>query len=74
MEEIAMQQIPPSDHAAVNTATEIAFNALMRSASAGGVSLDPVMGLMYLPDPAVTQQFQQACRAVIDSLRPKGDT
>lgn len=54
----------------VNFATEVAFNALIGQAQQMGVPLTPVMGLMYLPDQAVTRQFQETCRAVLGSLRP----
>ena len=55
--------------AAENTAIELTFNALLAEAARLGISLNPVMGLMYLPDQATTRQFQDACRAVIALLR-----
>ena len=51
-----------------NFATEVAFGSLIKEASGVGLALNPVMGLMYLPDAAVTRQFQEACRAVLNSL------
>lgn len=66
--DIEVSQPEPSDESRRNFATEVAFNALLTEAKNQGPSLKPVMGLMYLPDQAVTRQFQLACRAVLDSL------
>ena len=52
----------------VNFATEVAFNTLVEEANKQGLAVGPVMGLMYLPDQAITRQFQEACRAVLKSL------
>ena len=57
-----------TDYAKINFATEVACTALLDEAKKLGLPLQPVMGLMYLPDQAVTQQFQKACRAVLASL------
>lgn len=54
----------------VDCATEVAFGSLLRAAANLGLPLDPVMGLMYLPQQETTVKFQEACRAVIDSLTP----
>jgi hypothetical protein len=48
--------------------TEIAFNSLLAESVKLGLSLNPVMGLMYLPDQALTRQFQEACRNILTSL------
>lgn len=62
---------PPADeYAAKNTATEFAFNELMRQAKASGLPIGPVMGLMYLPTQELTRNFQTACRAILDALKP----
>jgi hypothetical protein len=60
-----------TDQGRANYATEVAFAALLKTAAQAGLKLDPVMGLMYLPDEAVTTQFQSACRAVLASLASK---
>lgn len=57
------------DAAKANFAIEVAFTALIDQAKKLGLQLNPVMGLMYLPDQAVTRQFQDACRAVLSDLK-----
>ena len=49
-----------SDYEKVNFSTEVAFNSLITEAKKLGLELEPVMGLMYLPDQKTTQQFQEA--------------
>jgi hypothetical protein len=56
------------DNQKTQFASECAFTELLRAAIKRGMKLEPAMGLMYLPDQAVTRQFQEACRAVIQSL------
>jgi hypothetical protein len=56
----------------VDIATEVAFGALIKTATIEQLAPDPTMGLMYLPDEAVTRQFQVACRAVLTCLNVKG--
>lgn len=56
----------------LDVAIEYAFNTLIKKALEDEL-LPPVlrgavMGLMYLPDQKVTQQFKDACKAVIDCL------
>ena len=63
--------IPDEYYAKVNTVTEFAFNKLISAAKDKGVPQIPVMGLMYLPDPKVIGQFQEACRAIIELLLPE---
>jgi hypothetical protein len=67
---IEVKQPPkePTDQQKVNTATEMAFGALVQYAKHVGLPVQPAMGLMYLPDQAVTRQFQVACRAVLKDL------
>ena len=55
----------------INFVTECAFGALLEQARKRGLHVNPVMGLMYLPDQTVTRQFQIACRAVLDVLDSK---
>jgi hypothetical protein len=62
------KQPEPTPMGKANFATEVAFKSLIEQASALGISLHPVMGLMYLPDEAITRQFQEACRAVLEAL------
>ena len=50
-----------------SVAIEIAFGALVSEKN--GLNLNPVMGLMYLPTQELTRNFQQACQAILDSLR-----
>ena len=57
-----------TDYQRVEIATEYAFNELYATAVKVGLHLDPVMGLMYLPTQAVTEQFKQACRAALADL------
>jgi len=59
-----------TDYAKINFAIEVAFNALLDQANKLGLSVQPVMGLMYLPDLSITQKFQQACREVLECLTP----
>lgn len=57
-----------SDAEKVNFATETAFAELIRQAANQGLNLLPIPNLMYLPSQEVTQQFQDACRAVLELL------
>lgn len=66
--EIAVPKPQMTEYSAINFATEVAFNSLVASAGKH-VDLNPVMGLMYLPDQDLTRQFQEACRAVIAALK-----
>lgn len=61
---------PPDNLAKANTATEYAFNALVSVAIHNGLipSDHRPMGVMYLPNQAVTRLFQEACRSVIQCL------
>lgn len=59
-----------SDSQKINDATEVAFGALVQAAKLRGIPVGPVMGLMYLPTADLTRQFQEACRAVLDALKP----
>lgn len=59
-----------TDAAKTDFATEVAFGSLIAEARKLGLSLGPVMGLLYLPSQELTRQFQNACRAVIASLKP----
>lgn len=54
--------------AKANFATECAFGELLKEAARLGMNLNPVMGLMYMPDQATTRLFQEACRAVLEAL------
>jgi hypothetical protein len=56
----------------VNIATEVAFGSLLKTAMTEGLNPDQPMGLMYLPDEAVTRQFQLACQAVLKCLSVQG--
>lgn len=58
-----------TEYAKINFATEVAFSALLDEAKKLGLSLAPVMGLMYLPEQKTTSDFQAACRAIIESLK-----
>lgn len=64
-----MNEMTPQ--AKTNFATEISFSTLLSEAKKVGLTVQPVMGLMYLPDPAVTRQWQEACRAVLALLSPE---
>lgn len=59
---------PMTEYSKVNIATEEAFTFLLTQAKSLGLSLNPVMGLMYMPKQETTRQFQEACRAVIHEL------
>ncbi len=61
-------QLEMTDLGKVDFATECAFGTLIQEAKHLGLTLNPVMGLMYLPDQATTRQFQEACRAVLKAL------
>jgi len=62
---------PPGEGEKIDFATEVAFNALLADLKKNGVipTWLAVMGLMYLQDEAVTRQFQDACKAVVDCLK-----
>lgn len=61
-------QVEMTDYEKVNFATEVAFNTLLVQARQRGLSIEPVMGLMYLPEQKLTSDFQAACRSIIKSL------
>ena len=67
--EISVPRPQMNDVNKENFAIEVAFNALVDAAQKEGIGLVPVMGLMYLPDQAVRQQFQDSCRAVLRCLK-----
>lgn len=46
-----------------------AFHGLITVAKAVGIELNPVMGLMELPEQKLTRDFIEACRAIIAALR-----
>lgn len=58
------------DYERAQFATEVAFNALVKSANDLGLKVGPVMGLMYLPTQELTAQFQAACNAILLALTP----
>jgi hypothetical protein len=70
MEEI---QVPAprhlTDYERIQIATENAFNTLIATAKKTGFALNPPAGLMYVPSQELTEQFIQACREILDSLR-----
>jgi hypothetical protein len=71
MDPVIVPPIPElSDYEKINYATEVAFGALLEQARSLGYPLS-AMGLMYLPDQAITRQFQEACRAVIHCVLPQ---
>jgi hypothetical protein len=70
MEEISVPKPQQTDYLKTEEATEQAFITLITAATKMGLKITPPMGLMYLPDQAVTRQFQDACRAVLASLAP----
>ena len=51
----------------INFAIEVAFDSLREQAAKQGLKVAPVH-LMYLADEKITQQFKDACRAVIGCL------
>lgn len=57
-----------TDYEKVQFSTEVAFNALVKQARDMGLSVAPVMGLMYLPTEKLTSDFQQACKAILIAL------
>ena len=61
-----------TDYERYQFATEVAFNALLSQAKKMGLRLLPVMGLMYLPSQEDTRKFQEACKAILDSLKQEG--
>ena len=63
-----------TDYAKVNFATEVAFTALLKQARDLGLPIGPVMGLMYMPDQKDTQNFQEACRAILKALTIDAET
>ena len=68
MESTPVSKPEMTDYEKINFSTEVAFENLLKQARLMGLSANPVMGLMYLPDQATTVQFQRACRAVLSSL------
>lgn len=67
--EIKVPPMPPmTDYEKIQIATENAFGVLIAEAKRLGLPVEPVMGLMYLPDQDVTRTFQTACQTVLDLL------
>lgn len=67
--EVETPEQPKKDRGeSIDFATEAAFNALLKSAKDNGLALAPVMGLTYLPSEFITQQFKDACTAVLNSI------
>jgi hypothetical protein len=62
-----------TDYGRAQFATEVAFTTLVKEANALGLFIRPYppMGLMYLPDQALTRNFQEACRAILLALTPQ---
>lgn len=58
-----------TDYQRVEIATENAFNALVDEAVKIGLPVVKPMGLMYLPTQELTRQFQEVCRAILESLK-----
>ena len=58
----------PTVYSKVQMATELSFAELIKRAKESGLPVQPVMGLMYLPEQAATREFQQGCRAVLKCL------
>ena len=52
-------------------AIEACLIELLASATRHGLNPSPVGGLMYLPDQAITWEFQVACNKVMSSLGVK---
>lgn len=68
--EVDVPQPENDDYNKLQFATEVACDALINRAIKDGLLPFPVNPhLMYLPDQAVTQQFKDACKAVIDCLK-----
>lgn len=57
-----------SDESKVQFAAEIAFNSLIFQAKKLGLSVGPVMGLVYLPNQQDTADFQDVCSRILKSL------
>jgi hypothetical protein len=68
MDPIHVPEPVMTDDQRISIATELAFDSLLHSARRSGLSIGPVMGLMYLPSQEATRQFQEACRAVLSLL------
>lgn len=48
--------------------TEDAFDELIASAKRNGLQLSSELGLMYLPEQALTVNFQKACHEIFKAL------
>jgi hypothetical protein len=59
-----------NDYARAAFATECAFNTLVKQAKDMGLEVLGVNGLMYLPTQELTEQFKEACRAILLALTP----
>lgn len=70
METKPESEIPMTPYDNLQFATEVAFDALVNRAIKDGLLPEgtPNPHLMYMPTQAVTQQFKDACRAVIADL------
>lgn len=60
----------PNDYARAEVATENAFRTLIQVAKEVGLEPAPVMGLVYLPEQKLTEDFKEACRAILMKLTP----
>lgn len=67
---IDVPQVTKTDYLRAEEATDNAFSALLTEAKARGLTVAPVMGLMYLPTQDLTRNFQEACRAILMALTP----
>lgn len=70
MGEIDIPKIKMTDYGRAQFSTEVAFNSLLEQAKKLGLEVTPVMGLMYLPTQELTENFKQACRAILFALTP----
>lgn len=59
-----------TDYGKAAFATEVAFNDLLQQARIAGLQVGQVMGLEYLPDEKLSEDFKMACRAILLSLTP----
>lgn len=66
--EIKVPSVIQTDYSKQNFAIEVAFNTLLAEAKNQGLSINPVMGLMYLPTQELTRLFQQSCRDILAAL------
>ena len=70
MEEINIPKVTVMDYEIVQFATEAAFMALLKRADYCGLKVQPVTGLMYLPNQEVTEAFIEACKNILLILTP----